>query len=268
MNHKNENEEDLPKLNISQENEFRKMKMGLELGAKFRDFNADKSLPPEIESHFLDHIANFEAQFKTTKKITIHKKIGAPTIIPAADLNEDSMSDELKNIFKKLKKSNIILDIIFEKQTEIRDLYEFLTTDFYDLEVDDIQMKGLQTCFLYEDFRPNHRCMMEHITKKLIKSFLNKDSKRFKKEFKESLELNDGLTAFRKSFVKFKLQSFQILDLIFEESSATVNFEIEFWGKINKNSEKLYFSGMGFVIFNPLFSTWEPKVLFLPMAAK
>lgn len=266
MNQQNENEEDLPKLNISQENEFKKMKMGLELGAKFRDFNADKSLPPEIESHFLDHIANFEKQFKSAKKITVYKKIGEPTIIPSADLTNDALIDEIKNIFKKLRKNNLVLDIIFEEQTDPRELYAFMTTDFYELEVDDIRMKGMQACFLYEDFRPNHRCMLQHITKKLVKSYLNKDSNRYKKEFKEAIEFKHGLTVFRKSFVKFKIQTFKVFDLSFDESSATVNFNIEFWGKTSKNSEKLYFSGDGFVNFNPLFSTWEPIALFLPMA--
>lgn len=266
MNQENENEEDLPKLSISQENEFKKMKLGLELGAKFRDFNADKSLPPEIEGHLLDYISKFEKQIKVSKKISIYKKIGKPVIHPMDILEDQDVVTEIKIILKLLKKNNIFLDIIFEKQTDPRALYEFLTTDFYDFKINDIRVAGMQTCFIYEDFRPNHACMLEQLTKRVVKSFLNKDSKTFKKTYKKGFDLDNELINFRKSFFKFKLQSLQILKIHFDNETAQVDFDIEFWAKPNEYSEKMYFSGLGFVRFNLVLSIWEPHFMFFPNA--
>ena len=55
FNSANDNEDEMPKLDLRQENEFKKMKMTLESGAVFPE-NFNKEMPPEIESQFLDFI--------------------------------------------------------------------------------------------------------------------------------------------------------------------------------------------------------------------
>ena len=53
MNKEDNNEDELPKLNIEEENEFKKLKLSIEHGPSYFG-KGNSNLPPEIEVQFLD----------------------------------------------------------------------------------------------------------------------------------------------------------------------------------------------------------------------
>lgn len=81
-NKDNNEEEELPKLNIKQENEFKKLKLAIEHGAEFLDFKSKTDLPPEIEGQFLDYIPFLKMHFKTLNKLRFTRKLESPISNP------------------------------------------------------------------------------------------------------------------------------------------------------------------------------------------
>ena len=77
MEENKNNEEELPKLTLKEENEFKRLKLSLESNAFFLDFKT-QNLPPEIEGLFLDNIMNFQKAYENAKKISIYERIGKP----------------------------------------------------------------------------------------------------------------------------------------------------------------------------------------------
>jgi len=104
-------DEEMPKLNIEQENEFKRIKLSLEHDAIFPE-GMNSNLPPEIESMFLDNIMNFENSYKKGKQITVFEKIGKPKFISANELDENQITNELKKLITLLEEHNILFNVI------------------------------------------------------------------------------------------------------------------------------------------------------------
>ncbi len=65
---------------LKAENEFLKMKLMLENGAKF-EMSEENELPAGVENEFLSNMAAFEKQFAEHKTIKVFDKIGRPVIL-------------------------------------------------------------------------------------------------------------------------------------------------------------------------------------------
>jgi len=59
-------------------NEKKKDELREQYGAHFGE--GEEKLPPEVESEWLDNIAEFERQFENAKQITVRERIGNPQI--------------------------------------------------------------------------------------------------------------------------------------------------------------------------------------------
>lgn len=64
--------------NIKTENEFLKMKLMLEQGAKFETLQTQNDLPAETENEFLNYIMAYEKQAAERKTIKVFDRIESP----------------------------------------------------------------------------------------------------------------------------------------------------------------------------------------------
>jgi len=78
---------------LKAENEFLKMKLMLEHGAKFGG-NENSELPAELENAFLNNMAAFEKQFEEHKTIKVFDKIGRPEHFKPVNEIPDSEIDK------------------------------------------------------------------------------------------------------------------------------------------------------------------------------
>ncbi|TCD08478.1 hypothetical protein EZ449_11560 [Pedobacter frigidisoli] len=142
-----------PEENLRIENELLKLKMQAELGAKTHVVSGD--LPPEMENMFLKNIMAFHQQSSEHKLITIFRKLKSPEFKPAEDLDDETLSNELIKLENLLMSENIQLS--YSSEYPDRTKYKFITEEFFELEIDDVELPGMMNFFDYEEFHPNHK---------------------------------------------------------------------------------------------------------------
>jgi hypothetical protein len=140
---------------IKDENEFLKMKLMLEKGARFGASKDVPPMPPELENRFLKEVMAIESMCDGSHEISIYEKIGKPSHFkPIEKLNEEELKqswDELLQLFN----SNGINLIVFSPNTSLQDLYRFSTTEFMNQKIDDYNFPGTTYNFFYDDFHPD-----------------------------------------------------------------------------------------------------------------
>lgn len=258
----NENQENLPKLNIEDENAFKKLKLGIESDVFFK--NDQGNLPAEIEGQFLDYVNAFEKQYKNAKRITVYEKIGRPNFKKTTEFKtRKEIKVALHEILSLMGSHNILLDVLCKYKNQETLIYSFITEEFFDYEIDDMNIPGMNTHFIYEEFHPNHRYDLKNNTREFLRMFLNKESDFYdsyhSKDAKNHLEIN----AFRSVFQKFKLTSLKILTIDFNDKKAKTTFNISFSAQYEK--EKMLFSGEGSMTFKYKYNYWKTDTVRLPI---
>ena len=257
-----DDDQDMPKLDIRQENEFKKLKMSLEHGAVF-PAELSQNLPPEIEGAFLDSIINFEKAFRNSKKISIFEKIRKPHFVPENVLNDAEIDIEIQKVHDLLSKYGIEFGVLAADDYGNREIYKFLTEEFINEEVEAIQLRGFISFFNYEDFRPNHRYSIAESTRDFIDEFMDIDSKTYEDHDFENEACKIKIDAFRNKFQRLDLVNLEITDLLFDDKTAKTTFDITFKGYLNQQ-QKLHFSGVGSITFNYEYGFWYTDTVTLP----
>ena len=139
---------------LKAENEFLKMKLMLEQGARFGG-NEDDALPEEIENQFLNNIIAFEQQFTEHKTIKVYDRIGRPTHFkPASEIADQDIKAVWDQLSTYLNKHGIDLSVC-SPNISVRELYRFAVEELFEHEMDDIDIPGWTTNFIYDEFYPD-----------------------------------------------------------------------------------------------------------------
>jgi hypothetical protein len=145
----NANQEDL-----KSENQFLKMKLMLERGAYFGG-SGDSDLPPQVENDFLNRVIEFEKQWENVKCIKLFDKIERPAHFkPVAEVDDQHISQAWDELSAYLNKYSIRLDACSPNISE-RELYRFTTEELFQYEIEDMNIPGMNTCFIYDEFYPD-----------------------------------------------------------------------------------------------------------------
>jgi len=153
MNENTESNKD----SLTDENDFLKMKLMLENGAQFGTMNTDTELPPEVENMFLNNIMEFERQCSERKKIKVFDKIQRPSHFKVvSDIPDDEIENRWEELDKYLNQYSIDLDVCSPNISK-RELYRFATEELFNYEMDDLDIKGMTSGFIYDEFHPDHK---------------------------------------------------------------------------------------------------------------
>jgi hypothetical protein len=140
---------------LKAENEFLKMKLMLEKGAKFSDMETDDKISPQIENDFLNYIAEFEKQSANPKYITVFDKIERPVHFkPVAEIPDEEIDKAWKELSGYLDKYQINLDVC-SPNISTRELYRFTTEELFQHEMNHMNIIGMRTGFIYDEFHPD-----------------------------------------------------------------------------------------------------------------
>ncbi|MBS1596753.1 MAG: hypothetical protein JST75_00905 [Bacteroidetes bacterium] len=138
---------------IKAENEFLKMKMMLEHGA---DFYISNEGPPEIENDFLRYVMAFEKQHANPVYTTVFKKIGSPTHFkPVISISEADIETEYEKLMDYMNEHGVDLACC-SPNISVRELYRFTIEELFDKEIADINVPGMMSSFIYDEFYPDH----------------------------------------------------------------------------------------------------------------
>jgi uncharacterized protein YneR len=222
FDHLNEDE----KLKV--ENEFLKMKLMLEKGASFSSLENKSELPPEIENEFLNYIAEFEKQSENPKYITVFDKIEKPAHFkPVTEIPDAEIDTAWEELSAYLQKYGIYLDVCSPNISN-RELYRFTTEELFPHEMNHMNIIGMRTGFIYDEFHPdpvydNSRMVEQN----LFRDIFSKSDLFFEIDYdKAGFAFNGKLYEDRKLFIE-KINYFKSLfDEIEATEHTTINCEV------------------------------------------
>lgn len=139
---------------LKTENDFLKMKLMLEQGGHFGG-DGETKLPAEIENEFLKNVMAFEKQFDERKRIKLFDKIGRPgQFKPVNEISESDIDKAWKDLDDYLSERGINLDVCSPNISN-RELYRFTTEELFEHEMDDMNLPGWSSNFIYDEFHPD-----------------------------------------------------------------------------------------------------------------
>lgn len=139
---------------LKAENEFLKMKLMLEQGAHFGG-DGETKLPTELENEFLKNIMTFEKQYEERKTIKLFDKIGQPRQYkPVNEIPDSEIEKAWNELSDYLSEHGINLDVC-SPNISARELYRFTIEELFEHEMDDMNLPGWSTNFIYDEFHPD-----------------------------------------------------------------------------------------------------------------
>jgi hypothetical protein len=234
------------------ENEIKKIKIALEHGGHFLS-PIDEDLPPELEREWLDYIQQFEEELAKRKKILVYSLIGRPHYRQSTTIPDSEITEELHKIRDILHRNAITVDTICPVPD--RELYRFITDELFQEVTNDLHIEGMTTCFIYEEYHPNHdydirsRCteFVNHVLDKKREWApdylgLAKVVKTSKGELTNK-EVVEKIILFRDSFSRLTILDFIITSVAISENSAEAQCEIRYTATVEGTDEEMTFSG-------------------------
>jgi hypothetical protein len=213
---------------LQEENEFMKMKLMLERGAVFGGFPAE-SISPEVENDFLRSIFEMEAQFEQAEMTTIYEKIGRPTHFkPVEQLSEQAIDQAWDQLYDCLQ-SHAIQLVACSPYVSNRELYRFVTEEFFQVEIEACDPPDVVSVFYYDYFHPDpfyentetalHDCMRD--------VFRPKAGDQYFYMLNGGIQLNERTDLTREEYIQ-KLNSFyglfdELEILLLEDSGCRVH---------------------------------------------
>ena len=195
--------------NLKEENDFLKMKMMLEHGAVLEMGNSSE-LPAEIENEFLKNVMEFEKQWAEQKEITVFEKIGKPGHFkPVNEIAEEDVDMAWNELSNYMAEHGVDLSACSPNVTN-RELYRFTVEELFIEEIADINVPGMMSCFIYDEYYPDHVYdNTRHAKEDCIEVIFKKDSLSFTPWFaRDNITLNHktGLTQseLKESINRFK----------------------------------------------------------------
>ncbi|MEO6001416.1 MAG: hypothetical protein ABIN89_31480 [Chitinophagaceae bacterium] len=212
-----------PEENLRIENEILQMKLNAELGGAFV---STEKLSPDLENTFLKNVLEFEHAFANAKQVKIFDFLGRPAFKKSDELDDYEIENEWENICALMKEKSIEVD--FSGSYDSRLKYAFITEELFELESDDINIPGLITHYIYEEFHPNHKMDIEARSIDFITGWFNQKIDEDNWELADTFLLGEKISLSKKEAIT---KITKVFDSYSGFSNATytieeVNFEL------------------------------------------
>jgi hypothetical protein len=182
-----------------------------------------------LENQFLQNVLAFETQYKKRKRIKIIDKIGNPVDFkPVNEIPENKMEQEWLKLYNHMYEKGIDLQVC-SPNVSAEELYRFTTEELFKMKTDDISIPGMMTCFIYDEFYPDHRYDNQQMAVDCcIKNFFSK---------KEMFEFHFARTITVNNYEKLSWIEFQIFISSHRSGfEKTKNLEIKVDSSIVENN--------------------------------
>ena len=164
---------DDPEENLRIENELMKIKLQAQFGDAFQ-MESSEGMPPEMENQFLKNIIAFEASYTKGDFITVYERIGKPDYKVADNMNTDELQEGVAQLLKLLEQHQVNLDFS-EGPYDDATVYRFITEELFNQEVDREPIEGMLNGFIYEEFHPNHKAIIEKTTHEFFREWFTQN---------------------------------------------------------------------------------------------
>jgi len=242
-----------PEEQLKFENEILKLKLQAELGA---DFTGEEELSPDLENIFLKNVLEFEHQYANADTKSIYDILGRPEVLNEADLNDDEVEESLAALEALLENKGIVVD--YNDDYTNRTKYRFVTEELFLKESMVIDIPGMTTHFIYEDFYPNHSFQIKEVAEKFFHHWFERSREEDCFDLADEIVLQNG-TKLSRDVVFQKMKWIFDAYVVFENITYTIenavidsvkpdggNGYVEgivSYDAVLENGEKEYFSG-------------------------
>lgn len=132
-----------------------KMKLMLEKGAQFGMDLEVGGMPAELENKFLKQIMEFEKQVADPVITTVFERLNKPSHFkPVNEISVEKIDEAWNELLVYLGQHNIQLDACSPNISNA-ELYRFTTEELFKMEMNVINIPGMMTCFIYDEFHPD-----------------------------------------------------------------------------------------------------------------
>jgi len=244
---------------LKAENDFLKMKMMLERGAEFEKTEKGNELSADIENQFLRNIMEFEKQFDQHKITTVYDKIGRPSQFkPVTEIPDTEIEDAWNELYNYMFDHGVDLTATNPNVTA-RELYRFTTEELFGHQTDDINISGMISGFIYDEFYPDYEYENSNLALDCIQSVLKRDHLDSLQGLSKKITLNNHkdlseenfkaiINQFKDAFNDIILHNVEAASCTIEETTCTVKGTYSATGLISK--DKLEWNDTWTVIFN------------------
>lgn len=267
----NENEYSNENKKIRQENELKKLKLSAEFGAKFYESN-ETDLPPDIDSQFLNQIQQFEEAAARKESKKIKEILGNPVFKAEKSLPDAQVKEELSKILEFMNLNQINLDVMYK--VDDREIYRFITEELIEEELSVFGLPGMTSCFIYEEFYPNHEEDVKKYSVDFLESLFNKKFEFMHYNISQEMQLNGEKTSAEEFVVNAQslmekageiiLPSIEVESVTFRNDKAEVECVILFQ-KLHQNAENMKKELNATIHFHKQYEYWYLNQVVLPM---
>jgi hypothetical protein len=178
MHSKNDYSEDAKNYFLNEENKKKKKELKEKFGMEF--LGGEDNAPPEIINKFLDNVKDFEEAWEKAESKKIIEILGFPRFRKAAELMPGELATEIAEVLAKYADHNINIDVIEKDDVSDEMLYKFLTEELPEEETDFMQIEGMTTNYIYEEFHPSNKLDAKDTIEWLAPHLFNKDKEGIK----------------------------------------------------------------------------------------
>ncbi len=245
---------DDPEEDLRMQNDFLKMKMMAESGAIF---GGGEGLPPEIENQFLNNILEFEKQHSTSTPKKVKEIMGNPTFKNEKNLNDKEFEQANLKLNDLLKVNFLKVDFLKERTDRFK--YQFITGELLEQDIPFFYAKGMTTCFIYEEFHPDHEMDIQETTQKFLNDFLERKLDAETYYIESQIAEPDGNIISREDYMK-RFEAMYEATNSFENTSYEIeNSHFDLQDNIDE------VTGMGFsegsIKYDLVFQNGERKII-------
>ena len=148
-----------------------------ELKEKFgmQGMESSDNASPELVNNFLNSVQQFEEAFEKAESKKINEILEFPIFKKIDELNPENISTEINNVIEKYEKHNIYVDVIEKDDVSNEDFYKFLTEELPEHITDFIEIEGMMTNYIYEEFHPSNKLDAKNAIDSFLYALLNKN---------------------------------------------------------------------------------------------
>ncbi|MGB2867739.1 MAG: hypothetical protein WBD36_04765 [Bacteroidota bacterium] len=132
-------------------NDAKRQEIAEKYGAHFSEPSPE--LPADMEAQWLHNIEAFESQWENARRVPVREFLDNPTFKHFDEIKPEDLESELDAVLEFLEAKGIAVD--FLDGVSDKDIYEFVTSELLEEEIDDVHVDGMMCHFIYEDFHPN-----------------------------------------------------------------------------------------------------------------
>lgn len=256
------NDEDLnPDEEIRLDNQIKRLELEMS-GAKFIEMNPDGiELPPEIEAQMLDQILAFEKVKKTAKEVSLYEFLKKPKFSPIEELDSEDIILEKERLLKLFSKRGIVLTSIMPVSD--KDMYRFMTTEFMEIPMLDLKIKGFVRHFIYEEFFPNEELNIMQLIHAFLETYF-KDSEERTLDTILTPEILEEMVRFKSLYDRFELKYAEGFEKTIKKIKAQVKLKITWEAYLSNSLKSHQYDGVMILDFTKRKGEWKIKKVVLP----